>query len=211
MSNFTHSALCSVAVKWLRRSWSQNGAACCVAVSEAKSGWHGEIPDAIGFRRKGHRDGSVVVEVKVSRSDFLADAKKPHRASGGIGNRRYFMCPEGMISVDELPAGWGLLVVNARGHVKKLADATAWFDADADREQFILVRLLSRVGDAEALNKELKEARRERQRLAKRCDDLNLRLKQSGGKYWQARNEEQDATEALEALKAKLAETRGVA
>lgn len=189
---WTHAELCTIAVKWLKRPNSSNGHGCHVAVSEVRSGWSGEIPDAIGFRQAGFtpHDGSVVVEVKVSRSDFLADKKKPHRVQGGLGNWRYYMCPEGMIQPDELPEGWGLLWVNSRGHVKPKAgaayalwasknhwshvDALADFRQDSDQqgEQFILVKLYSRIGDAEELNQKLREAWGERARIAKRCNDM---------------------------------------
>jgi len=190
----THQALCSLAVKWLQRSNSNNGHGCCFAVSEVKSGWNGEVPDAIGFRRKGYGgDGTVVVEVKVSRADFLADAKKPHRLDGGLGNWRYFMCPESMISPDELPEGWGLLWVNSRGHIKPkagpsftMATSKNWLkreeslqafrhDSNHKRELFILVKMLTRIGDPEALNNKLKEVYRERGRIA---DQFNKQLKE---------------------------------
>ncbi len=56
---------------------------------------------------------SVVVEVKTSHADFLADQKKWHRQENyrdlQSGNFRYYLAPEGLISLDELPDGWGLL------------------------------------------------------------------------------------------------------
>lgn len=177
----SHADLCAVAVKWLKRANSAGGPGCHVAVSECRSGWSGEVPDAIGFRASGFEDGSVVIECKTSRSDFLADQKKPHRSSGGLGNWRYFMAPEGLIMPDELPPGWGLLAVNSRGHVKAVAGPAVHFRgrydvlreqieqfrhvADRDREQFILVKLLWRVGDAEEMNRKIKSVYAERSRL----------------------------------------------
>lgn len=195
----THADLCSIAVKWLKRANSAGGPGCHVAVSECRSGWTGEVPDAIGFRAAGSLDdGSVVVECKTSRSDFLADRKKAHRVNGGCGNWRYFMAPEGIISPDELPERWGLLIVNSRGHVKTVAglavmyresyakdsDIAYWrHEANRDREQFILAKLLNRVGDVEEMNRKLRFAYSEQQRLAKRVNELNeqLRAKQLSG------------------------------
>jgi len=184
---WAHHDLCTIAVKWLQRPHSAKGHGCDVAVSEIRSGWDGEVPDAIGFRRKGipQEDGSIVVEVKVSRADYLADRKKDHRQTGGLGNWRYFLCPEGLIQADELPPGWGLIWVTRRGHVKPQAGAATAirssgerreslaafrFDSDVTREQFILVRLLARVGDVEKVNRKIKEAVSEQHRLARRCD-----------------------------------------
>lgn len=173
-----HRTLCDVAVKWLKRP---NAHGCQVALSEIKSGWSGEVPDAVGFRSMGNnQDGSVVVEVKVSRSDFLADFKKPHRSGDttGIGLYRYYMCPEGLINPDELPERWGLLYVNSRGHVKHIAGAVTnrgaygyWHGegwqhtVDYSREQFIIVRLLSRLGDSENIHNQLKLLWKENHKL----------------------------------------------
>ncbi|MBX8534552.1 adenylosuccinate synthase [Pseudomonas cichorii] len=190
----THNDLCLVAVRWLQRNNGAGGPGCHVAVSECRSGWTGEVPDAIGFRAAGYNDGSTVVECKTSRSDFLADRKKAHRQAGGLGNWRYFMAPAGMISPDELPSGWGLLEVNSRGHVKPVAGLASFYregydvveaqtalwrhDADRDREQFLLTKLLSRVGDVEKMNRNLRIAYAEQQRLATRVNEQNDRIRE---------------------------------
>ncbi|MBV9609657.1 MAG: hypothetical protein JO187_08875 [Acidobacteria bacterium] len=70
------------------------------------------MPDAIGWKRRCH---SVVVECKVSRTDFFADLNKPFRSNGeGLGCERYYMLPRGLISPDEVPDGWGLLACSGR-------------------------------------------------------------------------------------------------
>lgn len=184
----THAELCSLAVKWLKRSPSAGGPGCQLAISECRSGWTGEIPDAIGFLAGFADCTSVVVEAKTSRSDFLADRKKPHRAPGqGIGAYRYMMCPEGVIREDELPEGWGLLWVNSRGHIKPkvgpAARANVRYDdyqaaliefrnpCDLMREQWLLVKLLARVGDPEKVQACLREAYGEKSRLATRVNE----------------------------------------
>lgn len=76
----------------------------------------GECPDALGFRN----GCSVLIEVKVSRADYLRDKKKHFRAKPemGMGDWRFYMAPKGLIRQDELPAGWGLLEVS-NGRVYK--------------------------------------------------------------------------------------------
>jgi hypothetical protein len=71
------------------------------------------MPDAIGWKKACH---SVLVESKVSRGDFLADRGKPFRLKpeSGVGCERYYLAPRGLIRVEELPAGWGLLEVCGR-------------------------------------------------------------------------------------------------
>lgn len=98
-----HAELCSRAVRWLRRS-----AGCSVVLTELASNAR-EIPDAIGWRG----GKSILIEAKVSRSDFLRDAKKLHRTGDGrgMGGWRFYMAPIGILTAQEIPHGWGLLEV----------------------------------------------------------------------------------------------------
>ena len=93
-------------VRWLRSY------RCGVVLSE-QACISGEMPDAIGWKRACH---SVLVESKVSRADFLADREKPFRQKPdiGVGCERYYLAPRGLIRIEELPAGWGLLQVCGR-------------------------------------------------------------------------------------------------
>lgn len=100
----SHTDLVAVAARWLKRQ------GFGVVATELRSYGTAEEPDAIGFRSA----VSAVVEVKVSRADFLADKAKPHRQNGGLGNYRFYLCPPGVIEVDDLPAGWGLLYASGR-------------------------------------------------------------------------------------------------
>lgn len=163
-----HAALCKVAVAWLRRPPSKGGPSCSFAVSETAPMGADEIPDAIGWRE----GKSVLVEVKVSRSDFLADRQKPHRLnpSSGMGVYRYFMAPVGMIRVDELPPKWGLVEVSktgtpkaVAGHVmdRHLKDKERWtFSPALDRECWFLSRLVAQIGDPEDVLAKIKKASR---------------------------------------------------
>lgn len=102
----THAQLVLQAVRWLRSY------GCGVVLSE-QACVSGEMPDAIGWKRACH---SVVVECKVSRSDFLADRGKPSRQkpSRAVGCERFYLAPRGMIAVSELPEQWGLLEIHNR-------------------------------------------------------------------------------------------------
>lgn len=104
----THDALVARAEKWLQ----QQG--CGVTFRDAFHGRSisGELPDAIGWR-----DGlSILIECKVSRADFLSDKGKPFRAdpSKGMGDWRFYLCPPGVITIDDLPLGWGLLYATGK-------------------------------------------------------------------------------------------------
>ncbi len=102
----THAKLVSLAVAWLRRY------RCGVVLSE-QACVSGEMPDAIGWKKACH---SVLVECKLSRPDFLADREKPFRQKPetGVGCERYYLAPRGLIRVEELRPGWGLLEVCGR-------------------------------------------------------------------------------------------------
>ena len=95
-----------MAVRWLRRY------RCGVVLSEQACA-SGEMPDAIGWKKACH---SVLVESKVSRADFLVDRCKPFRQKCeiAVGCERYYLSPQGLIRLEELPPGWGLLEVRGR-------------------------------------------------------------------------------------------------
>src|SRR5271166_4939245 len=111
MSNSSHEArhaqLIARAVEWLRRRYK-----CGIILSEQYCAT-GEVPDVIAW--KGFCK-SVLVECKVSRADFLADAGKPFRQKpeDGMGSQRFYMAPAGMIAAVDLPRHWGLLEVRGR-------------------------------------------------------------------------------------------------
>jgi hypothetical protein len=81
----------------------------------------GEMPDAIGWKKACH---SVMVECKVTRADFLVDREKPWRQKPGrgVGSERFYLAPPGLIKMDELPAGWGLLEFR-RGRVEMIRES----------------------------------------------------------------------------------------
>lgn len=103
---FTHAELVERAEAYL---WS---AGCGLVLREFGTLYTSEIPDVIGWRAT----ISMVIECKASRSDFLADARKPFRATpeAGMGNWRFYLTPPYLVQPQELPAGWGLLEVRGR-------------------------------------------------------------------------------------------------
>ncbi len=103
----THAQLVKLAEEWLRRAYR-----CGVILSEQVCA-SGETPDVIGWKGQCR---SVMVECKVSRADFLADAEKPWRRQPemAVGCERWYLAPAGMVRPEELPKGWGLLEVRGR-------------------------------------------------------------------------------------------------
>ena len=102
-----HAQLVSRAAEWLRSRYR-----CGIVLSEQYCAT-GEIPDVIGWKASCQ---SVLVECKVSRADFMADAGKPFRLKPeeGLGSRRMYMAPAGVIAAAELPKHWGLLECRGR-------------------------------------------------------------------------------------------------
>src|SRR5665811_2629575 len=102
-----HAQRVARATEWLRRNYK-----CGIILAEQYCAT-GEVPDVIAW--KGFCK-SVLVECKVSRADFLADANKPFRQKSeeGLGSQRFYMAPACMIRADELPKHWGLLELTGR-------------------------------------------------------------------------------------------------
>lgn len=129
----SHRALCYRAACWLVST-----KRCQVVMVEKGSAHTAEMPDAIGWRG----EESYLIEVKVSRADFLSDAKKPHRADGkGMGMYRYYMAPQGMISPSELPPGWGLIYETDKGSIGTVKGASI-LPHDEGAERALLVSAL---------------------------------------------------------------------
>ena len=102
-----HAQLVARAADWLRHRYG-----CGIVLSEQYCAT-GEVPDVIGWKASCQ---SVLVECKVSRGDFLADASKPFRShpEDGLGSKRLYLAPAGTIAPDELPKYWGLLESKGR-------------------------------------------------------------------------------------------------
>jgi len=107
MGSPKHAQLVEYAVEWLRTRYR-----CGIILSEQYCAT-GEVPDAIGWKKQCH---SVVIECKVSRADFLADRVKSfrQRPEEGLGCERFYLAPAGVIKLEELPQGWGLLELSNR-------------------------------------------------------------------------------------------------
>jgi hypothetical protein len=114
-----HSTIVALGVRWLGRQRS-------VVLYEFATAAD-ENPDVIGWAVGA---GSILIECKLSRSDFLRDAAKTVRKNPrvGMGQRRYYLCPPDLINLKDLPPKWGLLWAikgqvmvkrEARGHPER--------------------------------------------------------------------------------------------
>ncbi len=130
----THSELVAVAIKYAQRR-------CPIVISEVAT--TGEEPDVLGWTGSG---SSVLFECKATRSDFLADRRKPYRANpeAGVGDFRYFFTPRGLVTRQELPAGWGLIEYDGKRFFT-VANSEAHRGC-AKHELRILISVLRRIG-----------------------------------------------------------------
>ena len=96
-----------MAEQWLRTRYR-----CGIVLSEQCCA-SGETPDVIAWKGACR---SVVVECKISRADFFADQEKPFRKDPelAMGCERFYLVPQGLITVAELPKKWGLLECKGR-------------------------------------------------------------------------------------------------
>lgn len=115
-----HYRLCCEGAKWMRKQeW---GTYHTVAVELCTV--NVENPDVwgtTGFK-------SMLIEVKTSRADFLKDKKKIFRTDDeeyrkyALGNKRYYLVPKGMVTIEELPTHLGLLEWDGSG-ISKIKEA----------------------------------------------------------------------------------------
>jgi len=118
----THTALVQVAESWLR------GTRRCGIVLTETGLIGGEVPDAIGWGKV-----SIVVECKVSRADFFADLRKPHRATpGAFGRERWYLTTPGRLGTTHVPTPWGLL--EWTGRIVRRCRVAHVLDHDIDRQ-----------------------------------------------------------------------------
>ena len=123
---FTHSELVEKAGIWVSKRFE-------ITIKEKCCGW--EIPDVVGL----NLGKSIMVECKVSRSDFHADKHKFSRntklGDKMLGNYRLYCCPQGMLNEKDLPEKWGLLEVYPSGFLKlrkDIFDMAHWFNLESD-------------------------------------------------------------------------------
>ena len=134
MSELTHTELVEKARKWLARK-------CPVVITEMAGGT--EEADAIGWKSW----EPILIECKANRSDFRSDSKKHFRQvpAYGMGCRRYFMAPKGMIKINELPLGWGLLEVS-KSRVYVTMESGKFEEYNRRSEVGLLLSALQRTG-----------------------------------------------------------------
>lgn len=138
----SHENLRVAAVRWLTRTRK-----CSVVLSELTSAAF-ETPDAIGWKS----GISCLVECKTSRSDFLANARKPCiLGERAVGEFRYFLCIPELITLSDLTdSNYGLLWLKEDGRIRLIKEAV-FCGTNHHAEILMLTSALRRVKTREFL------------------------------------------------------------
>ena len=138
--NTTHHTLCCLAAKWLQGRWSDGKPfAHYAAVELVTQGC--ENTDVFGFNPM----YSTMIEVKISRADFLRDKQKYCEQVGRVGDFKYYCCPEGVIKIDDLPEKWGLIYVTG-GNKIQLIKKAEMTETNTYTEHAIICSIMRREG-----------------------------------------------------------------
>ena len=117
-----HEALVERVVREMARAgriaW--RGLSLRARVGEGDAGaWVMAMPDVFSIRHTTVEDyvEPAVHEIKVTRADLLSDLRHPHksRAYHALSSHCWYVLKAGIAEVDEIPAGFGVMVAAARG------------------------------------------------------------------------------------------------
>jgi hypothetical protein len=137
----SHDELSLIVAKWLKKHSQNILIPNCATIAVDMKTIEEEKPDVIGW----NGCSSIMIEVKVGRGDFLQDFKKPFRKypERGVGQYRYYCCPNGLINESELPENWGLLYLNNKNKIEiiKVAEIQK---TNVIAERNILISLIRR-------------------------------------------------------------------
>lgn len=147
----THDDLVIRGVKWFKNN--QNSEMRFPIILPEYKCYANSIPDVIGL----NHHSTAVIECKVSRADYFADNNKGHRHyRTQLGNYRYYLVPIGLINIDEVNEGWGLLYCHE--HKITIEKESQYFPIDTTRPQeyqvmySIIRRLMSHDGHDKTLH-----------------------------------------------------------
>lgn len=131
----THHQLCELGARWIVNESHFGGYDWRILI---EPGQREELPDVFAFTR----NCSVLIECKASRSDFLADKRKPFRQDPqkGIGMRRFYLVNDGVATQDEMPDGWQLLIAYDKNTILMPTNYVPPMSLEEDKKWFFHVR-----------------------------------------------------------------------
>jgi hypothetical protein len=101
------------------------------------------------------KNNRIAFEIKVSRSDFLSEKKKPLKRRAGLlmSNEFYFVAPKGMIKIEELPPECGLMEVDLFNGALRLGITVKAPQRESIRPTWNLVATLLRRYEVDIIRK----------------------------------------------------------
>lgn len=119
-----------------------------------------EVRDAAGFESSRSADGIAMsmwpsrgleingFEIKASRSDWLRELKNPAKAEAiaAYCDRWWIVALKDLVKIEELPAGWGLMELQANGSLKEVKRAPARENVKPITRTF-MAAMMRRVGE----------------------------------------------------------------
>lgn len=136
----THTELVARAQRWLRGSQRHQ-----VVLAEISHNMVSESPDVIGWKYGGH---CTLVECKTTRSDFLRDAKKSFRKTGGMGEDRWYATPPGLLKIADISMRWGLVeLTNKNARIVLRPTPFSSLERNVRGETNCLISAVQRVTD----------------------------------------------------------------
>lgn len=143
-----HRLLCELGAKFLKTH--KNYLLRCQYVVVEFVSICNESPDVYGYKGGSQ---TILLEVKMSRSDFKADFKKRHRIHGnGIGSNRYYLCPTNLIRIEELPENWGLLYCDNDGKITVEKFSEYFEKRDFIDEMSVMYSIIRRTNKAQVFD-----------------------------------------------------------
>jgi len=87
-------------------------------------------------------------EIKASRSDWLRELKNPAKAEAiaAYCDRWWIVALKDLVKIEELPAGWGLMELQANGSLKEVKRAPARENVKPITRTF-MAAMMRRVGE----------------------------------------------------------------
>lgn len=138
-----HRTLCLAVARRLHKS-GMCGTNSCKYVAVELVTYGREIPDVWGTNGA----STTIVEIKVSRSDFLRDKEKICRRNPleGMGNFRWYFALEGIIKEEELPEDWGLIEADESGNIIRLVRLASYQESTSLGSISTLCSIMRREG-----------------------------------------------------------------
>ena len=166
-----------------------------------------EVGNGTGFRQSRWADAVAMglwpsrgllvegIEIKVYRGDWLRELKNPAKADeiARYCDLWWIVATEGVVSIDEVPPGWGVKVLNDKGKLRIVQKPVRNENMKPLDRAFVAAMLRRHAEAGEAV-------------LRKAVDDLHQRERAAERKDLQ--RVESDAVRELEKLQKRLAEVK---